>query len=60
MPKTGDLLRELKQAGFYLQRHGGSHDIWQHANGRQVVVPRHSRDIPTGTYYQILRKAGVR
>ena len=60
MPKTGDLLRRLKRAGFELVRHGKSHDIWENPQTRRrVVVPRQARDIPTGTYFSILRDAGL-
>jgi len=59
MPKTGDLLRRLQRAGFVLLRHGGSHDIYQHPNGKRVIVPRHGGDVPKGTYRSILRDAGL-
>ena len=60
MPKTGDLLRRLRRAGFVLLRHGDSHDIWENpATKKRVVVPRHNRDIPTGTYFAILGDAGL-
>ncbi len=60
MPKTGVLVRRLKRAGFELVRHGKSHDIWENPQTRRrVVVPRHARDIPTGTYFSILRDAGL-
>jgi predicted RNA binding protein YcfA (HicA-like mRNA interferase family) len=60
MPKTGDLVRRLRRAGFLLVRHGSNHDIWEHPETRKrVIVPRHSRDIPTGTYFKILRDAGL-
>ena len=60
MPKTGDLLRRLQRAGFVLLRHGANHDIWQHPDThKRVVVPRHNRDIPKGTYQAIIRDAGL-
>jgi len=50
----------LRRAGFVLLRHGASHDIWENpATKKRVVVPRHNRDIPTGTYFAILGDAGL-
>ena len=36
-------VRELTDAGCYLHRHGGKHDIYRNpANARKAPVPRHS------------------
>ncbi|MBE7547282.1 hypothetical protein KsCSTR_33900 [Candidatus Kuenenia stuttgartiensis] len=38
-----DFVRELVDAGCYLKRHGGKHDIYINPkNGKQSPVPRHS------------------
>lgn len=59
MPKTSDLVRRLTKAGFVLVRHGSRHDIYENAERRRVVVPRHAREIPNGTYRSILKDAGL-
>ncbi len=53
--KRRDLEEALKNAGWYLDRHGGSHDIW--TNGSQIQpVPRHN-EIPEGLAKKIVRFA---
>ncbi len=32
----------LESNGWYLKRHGGSHDIYTNGSGGRIVVPRHS------------------
>jgi len=55
-----DIVRLLKQKGFVLDRSRGSHQIWLHPDSRKrAVVPMHTRDIPTGTFYSILKQAGI-
>ncbi|GAK60493.1 hypothetical protein U27_00390 [Candidatus Vecturithrix granuli] len=40
--KRRDFIRELEQAGCYLKRHGGNHDIYINPhNGKKATVPRH-------------------
>lgn len=40
--KRQALIRELKQAGCRLHRHGAKHDIYLNpANGKKAPVPRH-------------------
>ncbi len=40
--KRRDFIRELVDAGCYLKRHGGKHDIYiNRENGKQSPVPRH-------------------
>jgi predicted RNA binding protein YcfA (HicA-like mRNA interferase family) len=56
-----ELRRLLEQAGFIFTRQSGSHAIFKHpASGRRVVLPIHSRDIPTGTLHAILKDAGLK
>ncbi|MBW4530845.1 MAG: type II toxin-antitoxin system HicA family toxin [Aphanothece saxicola GSE-SYN-MK-01-06B] len=38
---------------------GGSHGKWKTSDGKTVVIPRRSSDIPNGTVKSILRMAGV-
>lgn len=60
MVKTADLVRRLRRAGFVLVKHGKKHDLYANeATGKRVLVWRHNRDIPTGTYLQILADAGL-
>ncbi|MFL6212951.1 MAG: type II toxin-antitoxin system HicA family toxin [Blastocatellia bacterium] len=38
--KRRELIRELEDAGCYLKRHGGNHDIYANPkNGRTAPVP---------------------
>ncbi|MEM8642168.1 MAG: type II toxin-antitoxin system HicA family toxin [Cyanobacteria bacterium P01_G01_bin.54] len=40
--KRRDLIRQLKQAGCSLIRHGGKHDIYHNpSNGKTEPIPRH-------------------
>ena len=58
--KPKDIVRILKQKGFVLDRSRGSHQIWLHPVSRKrTVVPMHSKDIPAGTLYSILKQAGI-
>jgi len=55
-----DIVRLLKQKGFVLDRSRGSHQIWLHPDShKRAVVPMHNKDIPTGTFYAILKQAGI-
>lgn len=47
-------LRKLKKAGFIESHQRGSHLVLKHSDGRMVVLPMHSQDIPTGTLYAIV------
>jgi predicted RNA binding protein YcfA (HicA-like mRNA interferase family) len=56
-----DLRRILEQNGFVFTRQSGSHAIFKHpVSKRRVVLPIHSRDIPTGTFHAILKDAGLK
>ncbi len=47
-------LRKLKRAGFIEHHQRGSHLVLKHPDGRMVVLPIHSKDIPRGTLYTIV------
>ena len=48
--KTNELLKLLKKNGCSLIRHGSNHDIWYSSvTGKQFAVPRHKKEIKTGT-----------
>jgi len=56
-----ELRRILEQSGFVFTRHSGSHAIFRHPqSNRRVVLPIHSKDIPTGTLRAILKDAGLK
>ena len=41
--KRGDFIRDLKDAGCVLARHGSKHDVYSNpANSKQATVPRHN------------------
>lgn len=41
--KRRDLIRELAEAGCYLSRRGGKHDIYVNPkNGKRAPIPRHA------------------
>lgn len=51
------IVRRLEREGWVL-RHGGEHDVYQHAGKPDpIVVPRH-RDISIGVARNIARRAG--
>lgn len=55
-----DLVRLLQQKGFLLDRSSGSHQIWlQPVTRKRAIVPMHSKDLPSGTLYAILKQAGI-
>ncbi len=53
------VIRALERAGFVLIRVSGSHHIYEHPDrpDRIVPVPRHNRDLKTGTLRGILKLA---
>jgi len=60
MVSKAELLRRLAKVGFRLVAHGKKHDIYEHVRtGKRVVVARHSKEIPNGTYRAILRDADL-
>ena len=49
------LIHTITKTGFVHIRSRGSHQIFEHTDGRYVVVPVHSRDIPKGTLHAMLK-----
>jgi predicted RNA binding protein YcfA (HicA-like mRNA interferase family) len=50
----------LKLLGFKLIRQKGSHQIWQHTDGRSTVLPVHPKeDIGRGLLHSILNQIEV-
>jgi len=55
-----DIIRILKLKGFVLDRSRGSHQIWLNpVTRKRAIVPVHSKDIPVGTLFSILKQAGI-
>jgi len=52
------VVNALIKAGFAHVRTKGSHAVYQHSNGRVVIVPQHPT-IKRGTLASILRQAGL-
>ena len=56
---SGEVIRALKIAGFYIKRRKGSHIVLRRdAPFAQVVVPDH-KNVDTGTLASILDGAGL-
>ena len=59
--KKGELLKILKRGQCSFLRNGGNHEIWYSSKEqRKFQVPRHSKEIPTGTVESILKQAGLK
>ena len=55
-----ELIRILEQKGFVLKRSKGSHKIYKHPfTKNRVTIPMHNKDLPKGTFYAILKQAGI-
>jgi predicted RNA binding protein YcfA (HicA-like mRNA interferase family) len=59
--KVSEIVRLARNNGCVIQRHGSKHDIWLNPEtGSEVSIPRHqSKELPTGTANQILKKLGL-
>jgi predicted RNA binding protein YcfA (HicA-like mRNA interferase family) len=54
------IIKILERKGFILDRIKGSHYIYyQPEIKRRVIVPLHKTDLPKGTFFEILRQAGI-
>lgn len=55
-----DVVAMLQENGFVLKSQKGSHMKFE-KDGRTVVVPNHgSKGVEKGTYYNIMRQAGLK
>ncbi|MEI7582215.1 type II toxin-antitoxin system HicA family toxin [Runella sp.] len=55
-----NLIKILRQKGWILDRVKGSHHVFQHPNGGFVIVPVHgNKDLAKGTFFSILKDAGI-
>lgn len=58
--KHSEMTRELQSKGCKFSKHGRRHDEWISPSGKTLYIPRHpSKEVPTGTYKQILKEAGL-
>jgi predicted RNA binding protein YcfA (HicA-like mRNA interferase family) len=58
--KSTDLIRELKAAGWVLDRVRGSHHVFKHAERPgHIVVPHPRKDLGTGLVAAIRKQAGL-
>lgn len=57
---SAELIRELRQAGWVLDRIRGSHQVFKHqARPGHIVVPHPKKDLGTGLVKAIRRQAGL-
>jgi predicted RNA binding protein YcfA (HicA-like mRNA interferase family) len=56
-----NLIRLLEQKGFKFKRSNGSHQLFYNSsNNKTVIVPVHgNKDLAIGTFYAILKQAGI-
>ncbi|MDF0693000.1 type II toxin-antitoxin system HicA family toxin [Aquirufa ecclesiirivi] len=61
MASVNELLKILKNDGWYLYRNGANHDLYRHPiKLGQLVIPRHaSKEMANGTWASILKAAGL-
>ena len=58
--KSADLIRELKSAGWTLDRVRGSHHVFTHPqHGAHIVVPHPKKDLGPGLVAAIRKQAKV-
>jgi mRNA interferase HicA len=58
--KPKELIRLLYDEGYVFVRQSGSHAIYRKTGSKNIIVPIHSKDIPTGTLHSILKDAGLK
>jgi len=58
--KPTELIKILEHFGFERFRTQGSHWVFiNKKTSRQTVVPVHNKDIPKGTFFEILKQSGI-
>lgn len=59
--KTGELIKQLKEHGWKLVRHGHRHDLYAKPGCKDsIAVQRTKGEVPKGTANKILKDAGIR
>jgi predicted RNA binding protein YcfA (HicA-like mRNA interferase family) len=57
---TRELQRTARRLGFIRTQQRGSHERWNHPDGRGVTIPLHGgREIGPPLFFKILRQLGV-
>ena len=56
-----ELTKRLRELGCeYLRDAPGSHELWNPQTGDTAIIAHHQRrEIPTGTFFSILRDLGI-
>ena len=56
-----EVAQRLQKLGSctFIRHGGGGHEIWQNPTGQSFEVPRHPRDLNTGTLQRIIKQAGL-
>lgn len=59
--KRAELVKQLSQGKSRKIREGTNHEIWySEITGKTFAVPRHKKEIATGTANNILKDAGLK
>jgi predicted RNA binding protein YcfA (HicA-like mRNA interferase family) len=55
------LIKLLEEKGYIFKRSKGSHHIFYHPlSNKTIVVPVHgNKDLPKGTFFAIIKQAGI-
>ncbi|MFN0050529.1 MAG: type II toxin-antitoxin system HicA family toxin [Cytophagales bacterium] len=54
------LIKLLEAHGYYYKRAKGSHNIYHNpVTNLTVIVPVHAKDLKKGTFFGILKQAGI-
>jgi len=57
---AGEFQKAARQLGFSKTRQTGSHERWNHPDGRGVTIPLHGgREMGPPLFFRILRQLGV-
>lgn len=57
--KASEFSRVARALGFIAVRQKGSHQRWQHPDGRATTLPIHSATISGPLFYMILKQLGI-
>jgi predicted RNA binding protein YcfA (HicA-like mRNA interferase family) len=58
--KSANLIRDLKKAGWFLDRVRGSHHVFKHpVRPGHIVVPHPKKDLGAGLVATIRKQAGL-
>lgn len=59
--KPKEMVKLLKKNGFTIESQNGSHvKMRNQDNGKQVIVPLHTKDLKKGTEQAILKQSGLK